>query len=252
MNNKLKVCKHCEKEIDCNHSIFANHVRWCDKNITNGDKGVSNNKISKLKRYELKYGEKKTFSVRCYKCDLTFQIIENELKFPKKDKYFCSRFCANSRQHSEETKNIMSQKSKLLWEDERYAISVIKNNTNKNKRFTSRGEEEIRNYFISNYKDDEWTFGGGFKYEGHILTRDLYSNKLKTIVEYDGIWHFKDIHGQLIFKQTKDHLLEKWTVENGWRLIRIKDELYNKNKYYYLDLLKDSIYLSNEIIIKIF
>ena len=178
--------------------------------------------------------------------------MEPEFKFPKKEKYYCNRSCANSRNHSLETKKLISEKNKLVWENEDYANRVIKNNTNKNKRFTSRGEEEVRNFFISKYVSDEWTFGGGFKFEGYILTRDLYSNKLKVIFEYDGIWHFKDIHGQLELKRKKDSQLEKWVIENGWRLIRIKDEIYNKNKNQYLELIEKSIYESNEQIIKIY
>jgi hypothetical protein len=37
----MKKCKYCEKEIEGKHSLYANHVRWCDKNTTNGDKGIS-------------------------------------------------------------------------------------------------------------------------------------------------------------------------------------------------------------------
>jgi very-short-patch-repair endonuclease len=248
----MKVCKYCDKEIEGNHSIFANHVRWCDKNLTNGDKGVENNKSVKIKNFEKRFGKDKEFDVKCHKCSNIFKIIEPEFKFPTKVKYYCSRSCSNTRNHSSETKKLISEKNKLVWLDEDYANRVITNNTNKNKRFTSKGEEEIRNYFISKFTNDEWTFGGGFKYEDYILTRDLYSKKLKVIFEYDGVWHFKDIHGQLDMKQKKDSKLEKWVVENGWRLIRIKEELYKSNKNLYLDLIEFSIYKSDEQIIKIY
>jgi len=248
----MKVCKYCSKEIEGNHSIFANHVRWCDKNLTNGDKGIKNNKLTKLKNYQIKFGTNKEFEINCYKCLKSFFISEPEFKHPLKEKYFCNRSCANSRQHNTTTKRIMSEKSKKLWEDENYANRVITNNTNKNRRFTSKGEEEIRKHFISKYQDDEWTFGGGFKYDDLILTRDLYSKKLKVIFEYDGIWHFKDIHGQLDSKIRKDQTLEKWVMENDWRLIRIKDEIYNTNKTYYLELIENYVYKSKEQIIKIY
>jgi very-short-patch-repair endonuclease len=73
-----------------------------------------------------------------------------------------------------------------------------------------------------------------------------------VIFEYDGIWHFKDIHGQLDSKIKKDQTLEKWVIENDWRLIRIKDEIYNTNKTYYLDLIENYVYKSKEQIIKIY
>jgi very-short-patch-repair endonuclease len=248
----MKKCQHCLQTIEGNNSQYANHVRWCNMNTTNGDKGRLSNSLSQLKLNQSKNGQMKEFEVNCIKCSKSFFISEPELKHPLKEKYYCNRSCANSRQHNTNTKRIMSEKSKKLWEDEDYANRVITNNTNKNKRFTSKGEEEIRKHFISKYKDDEWTFGGGFKYENLILTRDLYSKKLKVIFEYDGIWHFKDIHGQLDSKIKKDQTLEKWVIKNDWRLIRIKDEIYNTNKTYYLDLIENYVYKSKEQIIKIY
>jgi hypothetical protein len=41
-------------------------------------------------------------------------------------------------------------------------------------------------------------------------------------------------------------------IENDWRLIRIKDEIYNSNKTYYLDLIENYVYKSKEQIIKIY
>src|SRR5690606_30934409 len=42
-----------------------------------------------------KYGEKKEFKVCCKKCNTPFTVIEREKNFPSKEKYFCSRSCAN-------------------------------------------------------------------------------------------------------------------------------------------------------------
>ena len=75
---------------------------------------------------------------------------------------------------------------------------------NNNRHFTSKNEVLIRDYFINNFPEDEWTFGGSIRMNEHQMSRDLYSNKLKICFEYDGIWHFKDIHGQLEQKQLKD------------------------------------------------
>ena len=113
---------------------------------------------------------------------------------------------------------------------------------------------EIRKYeFVFNkFPDDSWTYGGGLKYKNEKITRDLYSNKLKVCFEYDGVWHFKDIHGQLEKKQYKDKLLEEWCIENNYRLIRLKDEVYLKNKSKVLDLLIDEIYNGTNKIVKIY
>lgn len=47
----------------------------------------------------------KTFEVICHNCGKRFEVLEEETKFPKKEKYFCCRSCANTRHHSKETKN---------------------------------------------------------------------------------------------------------------------------------------------------
>jgi len=48
---------------------------------------------------------KREFEVICKNCGKKFTVIEEETKFPiKGDKYFCCRSCANTRHHSEETK----------------------------------------------------------------------------------------------------------------------------------------------------
>lgn len=47
---------------------------------------------------------KKQFIVTCYKCGKSFEVIEDESKFPIKTKYFCSRSCANTRTLNDETK----------------------------------------------------------------------------------------------------------------------------------------------------
>jgi len=182
----MKVCKYCNKEIEGSHSVYANHVRWCDKNTTNGDKGGLKISESKKKYYE-ENRKNIEHTVSCTKCEQTFTIIETNSKFKKrKNRFFCSKACSFSRSNPE-TKRKISESSKNLWKDENYMNKVINNNTNRNIRFTSKGEKEIKNYLKENHKSDNWTSGGGFKYKDKILTRDVYSNDLKIIVEYDGI-----------------------------------------------------------------
>lgn len=110
--------------------------------------------------------------------------------------------------------------------DENYRENLFFKNTN-NKNFTSRGEIKIREYFKNNFKEDEWTFGGCLKIDENLyISRDLYSKKLKINFEYDGIFHFKNIYGQLENKQLKDNKLEEWSIKNEWRLIRISDDIF--------------------------
>ena len=54
----------------------------------------------------------KIFYVKCYKCGKDFEIKEFNVEKLKKDKYYCSRSCANSRKHTVETKEKIRLKNK--------------------------------------------------------------------------------------------------------------------------------------------
>ena len=190
---------------------------------------------------------------KCLFCKKDF-ISSTKIKSRK----CCSRICSAkysssfnnySLIKSKEYKKIASERSKKLWLNKDYADKVIKNSK---KRFTSKGEEEIRDYIINKYKSDGWTFGIK-KINGELsLIRDLYSDKLKVCFEYDGIWHFKDIHGQLKEKQEKDILLENWCKNNRYRLIRIKEDVYKQNKSEWLSKIENEIYNGKDQLVKFY
>lgn len=60
--------------------------------------------------YDSDLGKNKSFEVSCHKCETKFNVIEREKQFPTKEKYFCSRSCANTKTHSEETKQKIRDK----------------------------------------------------------------------------------------------------------------------------------------------
>jgi len=102
---KDRECKYCKQIFEnIDGRVFSNHVRWCDKNTTNNDKGGKNISESLKNRTINRIGDFKDFEVICHKCNKKFTVKEREKKFPMKEKYFCSRSCANSRKHSKETK----------------------------------------------------------------------------------------------------------------------------------------------------
>jgi len=238
-----KQCKYCNQIFkNIEGRVFSNHIRWCDKNpkpkVT--QKGLENWK----KAVDNKHGKIIKVNKKCAWCDKLF-IIERRNKIKLREKKCCSKSCASKYSHSfctNESKIKQSKGMKKVWKDEEYFQNQVINNSNKNKIFSSKGERELQKYFKENFHDDEWTFGGGLIYNNIRLTRDLYSNKLKVCIEYDGIWHFKDIHNQLEDKQEKDKQLKLWCKENKYRLIRIRDEVYNSNKDKYLQLLVDCVY----------
>lgn len=57
---------------------------------------------------------KKEFPVNCQKCSKEFIVVEKLHSHPEREKYFCSRSCANSRSHSAQTKNKTSFSLKMF------------------------------------------------------------------------------------------------------------------------------------------
>ncbi len=78
----------------------------CGKPVSNKYCGVScqNTHQGSIKA-NTRYGVVKDFEVSCEVCKNKFTVQEREKMFPKKEKYVCSRSCANKRIHSQETKN---------------------------------------------------------------------------------------------------------------------------------------------------
>jgi len=247
----LKKCQYCESEIE-RHPEYANHVRWCKKNPnyekTNNNKNIS---TGMTKGYNKRLGEFKEFEVKCFVCNRLFKVKEREKSFPKKKKYFCKGYCSHVRVLDQISKDKISAKVKNLWNDNNYRESVLlhKNTIN---FYTSKGECAIRNYFKWNFPRDRWTFGGILYYKNLSLVRDLYSNKLKVCIEYDGIWHFEDIKGQLEDKQNKDLALEEWCLDNNYRLIRIKEDVFLKDEEFWIQQLVKETYSGVAKIVKFY
>ena len=99
---KDRTCEYCNIIFENEEGrVFSNHVRWCKKNTSNGDKGIStvaNSLRSAFKKKSIKrYGDFETFIVVCSTCNKSFNVIEGNKVHPLKSQYFCSRSCANSR-----------------------------------------------------------------------------------------------------------------------------------------------------------
>lgn len=180
----------------------------------------------------------------CIFCKTNFKTTINSKK------KFCNTSCASSfnnvlrvkKPWSANAKLKQSENTKRNWENENYVQKQLL----KPLRFNSKKEIEIRQYLQNNFKNDNWTSGGCLKFKKERLVRDIYSNSLKTCIEYDGDWHFINIKGQLERKQLKDKLLEQWCAENNYRLIRI-DEKY---KFTYQELIS-LIYKDKRPLIKL-
>lgn len=99
---KDRTCEYCKTLFpDEEGRVFSNHVRWCKKNTTNGDKGVSAFLSSCRKTVDARIlsekGRLEEFNVTCEKCKKVFVVSEWNKLHPQRPQYFCSRECANSR-----------------------------------------------------------------------------------------------------------------------------------------------------------
>ncbi len=118
----IKKCKFCDYQIEVkrdNNSIISLHENRCNNNPNRIDTSSSLKGIKKVNRI--------TIVRNCIKCGKEFQIsgTQKQLDSPKSKKC-CSRFCANSKDHSDETKNKISNSIKTT-------ILSLKNNNKINK-----------------------------------------------------------------------------------------------------------------------
>ena len=167
-----------------------------------------------------------------YICERCGKVVEDSDKFGSGR--FCSRSCANSRQHSEETKHKLSIAAKnneswknLLDDSGQFLFTKINR---------SKGEIKLLEQLKNLMPDSDWTFGKIGEYMGVTLTPDMFSRKLKCVIEYDGIWHFKDIHGQLSRKQEYDRKMIQYCSSIQYKIIRI-DEQYTYDIKNIVDLI---------------
>lgn len=238
-------CDQCQL-VFSSFQLKANHVRWYHKESSYSEEGLKNLKqkvsIKNNERLEKKHGPYIEFTQKCEKCDNICNIRVRRKK--RKEKYYCSTSCANKRILSIEAKQKISIGVKLKWQDDDYAMRCSQD---KGGVFTSKGERNLRDWFIEIFKSEEWTFGGLLIKENNIrVSRDLFSKKMKTCIEYDGIWHFQDICGQLERKQIKDKALNEWCLLNDWKMIRIKDEIYQQNPTYWRNRIHDIVLYGKE------
>jgi len=239
---KNSICPVCGGS-KIEHNKYCSYK--CRNIIINKNKDYKKQAQKQKEIYENEFGKIKKFKVLCNNCKTYFFVYERESKFPIKEKYFCSRSCANTRNHSNETKEKISISIKNKWEDPNYAEKCI-NSLSNNRNFSSKGEREILRILKEKYINDEWTSGGLLKYKNERIQRDIFSKKLKVCIEYDGIWHFKNINGQLKRKQYKDNLLNEWCVINNYRILRVRDGRYIYDKENIFNLIIDFVYNSNE------
>lgn len=101
-----RICKWCNEPYnELTGKNFSNHVRWCVKNPSRNEY----NKEPSKKLIIKKYGEINDYVKICKTCRKSFSVMcrEKDLHNAKYASDYCNRSCANSRHHSDETKEKM-------------------------------------------------------------------------------------------------------------------------------------------------
>jgi hypothetical protein len=231
--DKIYICDMCDFQTT-NGKIMSNHKRWKHKTDKNSEKyKLFQAKLSEAFKRRIKW-IKTTCEVECPECGATFMTTKEENKLTNEVRYsrhYCSTSCA----HKQGSK-FTDYKKVAEWQKAHpsgcFSLEWKINHPEFAKNFSKR-ELEIVNYFKTHFPEDEWKQGfinGSTKVDGFMINPDLWSKKLKVVIEYDGIWHFKDIHGQLERKQNADKATLKFCKENGYRLIRIDEDLNISNE----------------------
>lgn len=229
-----------------------NKCLWCGKEVKNKFCNVScqnrfqkrKPSIEQIKKGQItRFGEFKIFNVICNKCGKEFQITEREKLHPQKEKYYCSRKCANSHIRTDESKMKTSNSIKKL---------ILDGNK---LGFIKKGSE-LRELIIKKCefcKNDFYTFkklqkfcstscstksNGGWKTVHNKISKDDWS-KINKKSYKDGKnyvaggttkWlNYKDIKVQGTYELRTCFILDKWK-ENKL----IKNWEYTKDKFEYL------------------
>lgn len=207
-----RKCKYCEQEFECVGRVFSNHVRWCDKNPKSKDTEALS-KANK-KHVDSKLGIIKEFNVKCNKCEKIFVVLEREYKHPLKEKYFCSIKCANSKKHTEETKNkirntlagreLIPRETRVCFEcNSTYIVPI---NSVHKKKFCSR---KCHNKNRKS-KDEYLVYRAACKFNFNVWQ---YPNEFELDLIRKHGWYKAANHGNNIGGVSRDHRI---SVKYGW------------------------------------
>jgi len=237
----------------------------CGKPVKNKYCNTSCQNIHQGGYVNKKYGEFKKFIVTCNNCKKEFEIEEREKLFPKKEKYYCSRSCANSRDWDDDDKKKKSES--LIGRNHIKRISTIckycnkifehritenrifcsnkcsitysnKNNIDKaikggrasvlNQNRRSKNEiyfSELCKEYFNNIKTNESIFNG---WDADIIIEDY-----KIAILWNGKWHYEKIKEKHSIKQVKnrDRIKIKEIKNCGYIPYVIKDMGRENNEF---------------------
>lgn len=131
MENKCLNCGKPVKNKYCNVSCQNTHM-WTGRKKS---ENYIQNRKNKIKE------NWKTFSVVCNKCGKVFEIKEYKVDSPKKEKYFCSRSCANGKKWNDEDRR---KKSESAIKSDKVKMANIENGKKRKNFYFSNGIKKER------------------------------------------------------------------------------------------------------------
>ena len=162
------------------------------------------------------------------------KYCQQALPYEKRKYKFCNRSCSSSYNGQHMTKETKQKISKSITQFRIENPEIANKWTSThltNKCFNSKGEKELLSIIQNQFPQYHFTCGSLRKLAERIYkSLDIYSNELKLIIEFDGIYHFKNIYNNLEQVQLKDKLLNQWCVNNAWKIIRINEITYINQK----------------------
>ena len=232
MNNCLKCGKPAKNKY-CS-------IQCCNKHLNSLKAKKLNSKEIRDKGVQTKHKKWTSFIVNCHKCKKEIVIKEYNVNTPKKEKYFCSRGCANSRRFSKESNKKRSE-------------SLKRETNNKWKESHTKICKECNSKFKTYYKWKEYCSKGCKMKSNHIKWNKTSKEKIRNIVLnqykngkkiYGGTtkwFNYKDIKVQGTYELRTCFILDKWKEEEKikyWEYTNDRIEyigIDNKRHTYLLD-----------------
>jgi hypothetical protein len=151
----------------------------------------------------------KKFIVYCHNCGEEIEIYEKEKLFPIKEKYFCSKSCANSRHWNEEHKN---------------KISLInKKSKNVSKANKTNGKNKRLKYILKRVSKTCPVCGKNFELNKTYCSRECYISDKSMMYRNSGIGGYR----KSLKYPYKRGLYDGQWFDSSWELAFY---LYNKDK----------------------
>jgi protein-arginine kinase activator protein McsA len=215
----MYACDICGK----NFATFqgkANHIRWKHPKTETGysEAGLSSLRTKIARNNSRIHGEKIVETIDCPRCGSPFERSYRKIEKAKK---FCSRSCANSRDWSShpDRERIKAARRDAALSNHEWTLRI--GNSECNNRFSSKAERELSRLLGENFK----RHGKATLESGRRIDIDIFHKEKNIWIESDGPYHFKKIHKNHDFENTRHRDIEQENhcINNGILLIRVNN-----------------------------